>query len=160
MEDAKALVEQYHAVVFRYLCRLAGNREDARDLTQDVFVRAFRALAAKRGSERPLPWLLRIARNRWIDHIRTRRVRGRSVDAGEAGGCSGGQLLNATLHQALKDLDPLDCDVFLLREVAGLGYVEIGAVCDLSPDAVRSRIHRARRALRERLSHLHDRSLV
>jgi RNA polymerase sigma-70 factor (ECF subfamily) len=53
---------------------------------------------------------------------------------------------------ALAALPELDRDVFLMRELAGLGYEEIGRACGLTPDAVRSRIHRARLQLREQLA--------
>jgi RNA polymerase sigma-70 factor (ECF subfamily) len=56
------------------------------------------------------------------------------------------------VNDALASLADVDRDVFLMREVAGLGYDEIASACGLTPDAVRSRIHRARLQLRERLS--------
>jgi RNA polymerase sigma factor (sigma-70 family) len=62
------------------------------------------------------------------------------------------QDVSAAVNQALAALDVLDRDVFLMREVAGLGYREIAAACDLSEDAVRSRIHRTRHELREQLA--------
>jgi RNA polymerase sigma-70 factor (ECF subfamily) len=55
------------------------------------------------------------------------------------------------VRQALDQLTPVDRDVFLLREAAGLTYDEIALACDLSSDAVRSRLHRARQLLRARL---------
>jgi RNA polymerase sigma-70 factor (ECF subfamily) len=59
--------------------------------------------------------------------------------------------LSASLNQALAALPELDRDVFLLRETAGLSYDEIAGTCGLTPDAVRSRLHRARQQLREML---------
>jgi RNA polymerase sigma-70 factor (ECF subfamily) len=145
------LFDRYHRTVFRYLCRLGSRRDVAEDLTQDVFVRAIQALGSYRDEERELPWLMRIARNRWIDHIRSASTRGQSVEVDETGSAPPQQLINLGLREALGTLDALDRDVFLLREVAGLGYIEIAEVCSLTPDAVRSRIHRARCALRLQL---------
>ena len=62
------------------------------------------------------------------------------------------QLLRTSLDQALARLPEAESECFLLRELAGLSYTEIGTVMDLTPDAVRSRIYRARRALRATLS--------
>ena len=56
------------------------------------------------------------------------------------------------MNEALATLPELDRDVFLMRELAGLGYDEIATPCDLTPDAVRSRIHRARLQLRANLA--------
>src|SRR5262249_23944132 len=62
------------------------------------------------------------------------------------------QDVNLAVNEAMASLPALDRDVFLLREVAGLGYDEIATACDLTADAVRSRIHRARLHLREHLA--------
>jgi RNA polymerase sigma-70 factor (ECF subfamily) len=59
--------------------------------------------------------------------------------------------LSAALAEALDRLAPLDRDVFLMREASGLSYEEIAAACELTPDAVRSRLHRARVQLRASL---------
>jgi RNA polymerase sigma factor (sigma-70 family) len=67
------------------------------------------------------------------------------------------------IHQALEALQPLDRDVFLLREAAGLSYDEIAAACDLSVEAVRARLHRSRLQLRSALDgavRLHRRAPV
>jgi RNA polymerase sigma-70 factor (ECF subfamily) len=56
------------------------------------------------------------------------------------------------VRQALQQLAEIDRDVFLLREIAGLSYDELAAVCELTPDSVRSRLHRARAELRRLLA--------
>ena len=61
------------------------------------------------------------------------------------------QEASLAMKQALDQLPPLDRDVFLLREVAGLSYDEIAGSCEISTPAVRSRLHRARQQLREAL---------
>ena len=62
------------------------------------------------------------------------------------------QDVDLAVNEALAALTDLDRDVFLMREVVGLGYEEIARACGLTPDAVRSRIHRARLQLREALA--------
>jgi RNA polymerase sigma-70 factor (ECF subfamily) len=61
------------------------------------------------------------------------------------------QVLAAALRQALEQLSPVDRDVFLMREAGGLSYEEISFACQLTADAVRSRLHRARQHLRAAL---------
>ena len=65
---------------------------------------------------------------------------------------SASQDVNLAVNEALASLPALDRDVFLMREVAGLGYEEIAAACELTADAVRSRIHRTRLQLRDLLA--------
>src|SRR5262245_3898996 len=97
-------------------------------------------------------WVFRIARNLAIDHRRRHEVRLADSATGRAEtGRPAAQDTAAAVNEALAALDPLDRDVFLLREAGGLSYAEIATACDLTVGAVRSRIHRARLELRERL---------
>jgi RNA polymerase sigma-70 factor (ECF subfamily) len=151
MADAEALFAAHHAALLRYLSRAVGQAETARDLAQDVFVRIAGAGVVPRSDGERRAWVFRIARNLAIDHHRRQDVR--RVTAGEPpdAGLPARQDTSAAVNEALAALDVLDRDVFLMREVAGLSYAEIAAACDLTPDAVRSRIHRTRLELRERL---------
>jgi RNA polymerase sigma-70 factor (ECF subfamily) len=99
--------------------------------------------------------VFRIARNLALDHHR--RTARRPADAAGAAPASPAaqparQESAMAMSQALAALDDLDRDVFLMREIAGLGYGDIARACDLTPDAVRSRVHRARLRLRAHLS--------
>jgi RNA polymerase sigma factor (sigma-70 family) len=149
--DAEALFAAHETGLLRYLRRAVGHAETARDLTQDVFVRiaGAGALPATEGERRA--WIFRIARNLAIDHHRRHEIR--LADAGPPpdAGHPAVQDTSAAINEALSALEPLDRDVFLMREVAGLSYAEIAAACDLTVAAVRSRIHRARLELRDRL---------
>jgi RNA polymerase sigma-70 factor (ECF subfamily) len=69
------------------------------------------------------------------------------------------QALAVVLREALDQLNGVDRDVFLMREVSGLSYDEISLACELTPDAVRSRLHRARQQLRASLASLRGLSL-
>ena len=132
--------------VFRYLCRIVGQGE-APDLTQEVFLRVSRGPVPDIPADALRAWVFRIARNLALNY---RRDTGRRphlvalVDTSRAAP----QETSAAMRQALALLAPLDRDVFLLREVAGLSYEEIGLSCEITVDAVRSRLHRARQQLR------------
>ena len=150
MADPERLFGTYHQRVFRYVCRAVGGSETARDLTQEVFLRASRSRTATNGDGSA--WLFRIARNLVLDHHRTRSRNPDPVALTVEPTRPAAQDVSAAVNQALAALDAMDRDVFLMREVAGLGYREIAAACDLSEDAVRSRIHRTRHELREQLA--------
>src|SRR5262249_40219797 len=143
VSDAAALFAEHRERLFRYLCRAVGHTETARDLTQDVFLRVARAGAPDATDGDTRAWLFRIARNLALDHHRT-QARRPSVDAlAAAPGRDPKPDVAVAVNQALEQLAELDRDVFLLRETGGLSYDEIAKTCDLTPDAVRSRIHRA-----------------
>lgn len=150
MADPAGLFAAHQHRVFRYLCRAVGHAETARDLTQEVFLRVSRSAAPTNGDARP--WLFRIARNLALDYHRSRTRHPESSSHVDEASRPASQDVSTAVNEALAALQPLDRDVFLMREVAGLGYAEIAAACDLTPDAVRSRIHRTRLQLRDRLA--------
>ncbi len=151
MADAEALFAAHQAGLLRYLSRAVGHGETARDLTQDVFVRVIRSDTLPGADAEQRAWLFRIARNIAIDHHRRRHVRGPENLAAPEPSRAASQDTTLEVTDALGQLDALDRDVFLMREVGGLSYAEIGAACEITPDAVRSRIHRARLQLRQSL---------
>lgn len=150
--NAEALYRANRDGLFRYFCRAVGHSETARDLTQDVFVRVSRSVipAAAEGALRG--WLFRIARNLALDHHRSGQRRPPMEMLTDGATQPASQETSAAVNEALASIDDVGRDVFLMREVAGLGYDDIAAACGLTPDAVRSRIHRTRLQLRERLS--------
>ena len=150
--DAEALFAVHETGLLRYLRRAVGHGETARDLTQDVFVRIARAGTLPAGDDERRAWVFRIARNLAIDHRRRHEVRLTDPAAARPEAARpASQDTSAAVNEALASLDALDRDVFLLRESGGLSYAEIGAACDLTVPAVRSRIHRTRLALRDLL---------
>ena len=144
--NADVLFAAYRDGVFRYLSRIVGHG-DAGELTQEVFLRVARGPvpAADEGGRRA--WVFRIARNLALNHVRDDRRRG--IPAPLVDGASPAtQELTTAMAEALDHLPDLDRDVFLMREAGGLSYGEIAQACDLTSDAVRSRLHRARLQLR------------
>jgi RNA polymerase sigma-70 factor (ECF subfamily) len=131
---------------------MVGHAEDARDLTQEVFLRVARAPARPGEPAERRAWVFLIARNLALNHARDGRRRPAEVELDVDPGRRSTQETTAAVRQALAALPDLDRDVFLLRESAGLSYDEIARACEISPDAVRSRLHRARQQLRAALS--------
>ena len=151
MADTDILFAEHQQGVFRYLCRIVGRAETARDLTQEVFLRVARARVPDADSAGRRAWVFKIARNLALNHVRDTRHEARHVEVMDSAEPAT-QELAVAIRQALDALAELDRDVFLLRETAGLGYDEIAAACDLTVEAVRARLRRARQELREALA--------
>ena len=153
MNPAARLFERHHLGVFRYFRAATRSTSRAEDLTQEVFLRVVRALPRYRAEEREESWIFTIARNALLNE---RRARARSVavaDLEEGDRPTRVPVIGRIdLARALLRLDPLDRDVFLLREVGGLTYDEAAQACEITPNAVRSRIYRTRLALRSALA--------
>jgi RNA polymerase sigma-70 factor (ECF subfamily) len=150
--DPEALFVANQDRLFRYFRRAVGQTDTARDLTQDVFLRVSRTTVPTSGDREVTVWLFSIARNLALDHYRKRSRRPKPLALADEDSRPPTQDVDFAVNQALARLDDLDRDVFLMREMAGLGYQEIAGACGLTPDAVRSRIHRARLELRAQLA--------
>jgi RNA polymerase sigma-70 factor, ECF subfamily len=145
--DADILFSAHRDGVFRYLCRIVG-QGDARELTQEVFLRVARGPVPNGDDAGRRAWVFRIARNLALNHVRDDRRRGVAVELTDSA-APATQEISAALREALEQLAPTDRDVFLMREAGGLSYDEISVACDITADAVRSRLHRARQQLRQ-----------
>ena len=150
MTDAHRLFTEYRDGVYRYLCRIVGRIDTAGDLTQEVFLRVTRARIPEATEPGRRAWVFKIARNLALNHLRDTVRHPVSVEPVERTQPAT-QELSLAISQALEAMPEADRDVFLMRESAGLRYEEIAAACDLTVDAVRSRLHRARERLREHL---------
>jgi len=145
------LFAEHRHGVFRFLCRLVGQTESARDLTQEVFLRVARSGLPDTDAGGERAWIYRVARNLGLNFLRDgarRPATGAMIEPAT----SPTQELAVALNQALQALADMDRDVFLMREVGGLSYDEIAAACHLTTTAVRSRLHRARQHLRATLA--------
>jgi len=149
---ADDLFARHHRDVYRYLVRMTGRRDEADDLSQDVFLRVVRALenGGPPGHERA--WVFSIARNLLADRWRQDQRRGIEVEQVLEPAAEGTQALAVGLAEALGRLPDADREMFLLREIGGLSYQELAAVSDSTVEAVRARLWRARSALRRLLS--------
>jgi len=148
--DAKILFSQHRDGVFRYLSRIVGQTDTADELTQEVFLRACRGPLAGEAEVEGRAWVFKVARNLALNYLRDVRRRPETVELTEAAQPAA-QELSVAVQQALAALPDLERDVFLMKETVGLSYGEIAAACDVTVDAVRARLHRARVQLREAL---------
>jgi RNA polymerase sigma-70 factor (ECF subfamily) len=149
-ELVEALFARYRTPVYRFLCRLTRDRAAAEDLTQDLFVRALGA--AYQAGEHERAWVFQIARNLARDHARRMVHRRPSAALADEPSAFLDRASALAVQDAIARLPDLDREMFLLREVAGLTYDEIAIACDVTSDAVRNRLHRARLSLRETLA--------
>ncbi len=149
--STEVLFDRHRQGVFLYLLRIVGQAETARDLTQEVFLRVTRARPPEAEPSALRAWIFTIARNLARNHVRDGARRPEAVELADPPSAAS-QETAAMLHEALGALPALDRDIFLLREKLGLSYDEIALSCDLTPDGVRSRLHRARQQLRTSLS--------
>jgi RNA polymerase sigma-70 factor (ECF subfamily) len=144
-----SLFARYREPVYRFLRRMLRDQPGAEDLTQETFLRALNGRYQANGHERA--WIFQIARNLAMDRLRANQRRPVLVEFDDGDGRSADPGLSIALDAALARLSPEDREIFLLREVAGLSYGEIAVASGLTSDAVRSRLHRARLALRAAL---------
>ncbi|HEY9563330.1 MAG TPA: RNA polymerase sigma factor SigE [Nocardioides sp.] len=157
------IVSQHSERVYRLAHRLTGNRADAEDLTQDVFVRVFRSLSGYSPGTFE-GWLHRITTNLFLDGARRKqRIRfdALSDERADRLRAEGGiphdeyadQRFDDDIEVALAQLPPDFRAAVVLCDVEGLSYDEIAEILGAKLGTVRSRIHRGRMMLREALAH-------
>jgi len=157
------IVRTHSHRVYRLAYRLTGNRYDAEDLTQEVFVRVFRSLSTYTPGTFQ-GWLHRITTNLFLDQARRRqRIRFDALpeDAPERlpgvepspAQAYDDRHLDADVQAALDALPPEFRAAVVLCDIEGLSYEEIAATLNVKLGTVRSRIHRGRAQLREALAH-------
>lgn len=167
-QDAFAqLLELHKGKVYGLTLRLTGSAEDAMDLTQETFFNAWRGLPRFNGQSKFSTWLYRLATNAAIDFLRREKRRGavttvplyteeesqRALDIPDHRFTPQTELERKELQQAIqRGLERLSDEhrqALVLREVNGLSYAEIAQVLGIEEGTVKSRISRARLALRK-----------
>jgi len=161
------LVRRYKDRVYSIVYRFLGNREDALDVSQEVFVRAYRGIDGFRGQAKVYTWLYciaaNLARNRLRDSKRKGRDQGTSIEA--LGGSLPGKghnprqaaqahELDDTLQHCLDELPEHYRTAFVLRTFEDMSYEEIAQTLTCPVGTVKSRINQARSMLRNRLQEL------
>ena len=167
-------VEHFRSKVFHYSWLMCGHPEDAEEVAQETLLRAFESFDQLRDPELVRPWVFRIARN--VCLMQRRRsvfAPAHEVSTGEllpAEEPSGPELppdreylrgeLRAVLDRIICELPPAYRSVVVLRDLEELSTEETAQIMDLEPDAVKTRLHRARQAMRQKLDcYLHNRCL-
>lgn len=169
MSAFSRLVAKYQDRVVNVCWRVCGNPDDAQDLAQETFLHALDKIASYRGEASFYTWLFRIAVNQSLSHRRkTRRVALSLHDGDGQWTGTGGQAervasgeddgplarmaareLSQLLAQALDELEDDYRAVLVLRDIESLDYQEIAQVLNINLGTVKSRLHRARMALRD-----------
>jgi RNA polymerase sigma-70 factor (ECF subfamily) len=163
------LVEHYERRAFRLAWKITSNHEDAEDVVQNAFVKAFQNLPDFREESRFYTWLVRITINEALMKIRRRRSNEVSIDESQQADDISVPLeikdqaanpeqrylqheVQRTLAATINELEPPYRAVFQLRDVEGLSTEQTAQALDLSSSTVKTRLHRARMKLRETLN--------
>jgi RNA polymerase sigma-70 factor, ECF subfamily len=154
------LVRRTHADTFTLAYRLCGNEEDARDVVQDAYLRAYRGLKRFRGDAQFTTWMYRITAN-CANTLMGKRHKHRHDElhdvvedtdpARDPSAQADAMALRDDLAEALQELSPKLRAVVLLRDVYELPHEDIAAELGISETAAKVRLHRARLQLKERL---------
>ena len=164
-EAFEALVLEHQNKVYSLALRMVGNEEDARDMAQEAFIRAFNSLTGFRGDSKFSVWLYRLTSNICIDFLRSRaKKRTVSMTWTDEEGEDAGELeipdetwsperelerrmTRESVRRGLDSLSPPYREILVLREINGLSYDEIASVLGIEEGTVKSRIFRARKKL-------------
>jgi RNA polymerase sigma-70 factor (ECF subfamily) len=166
----EALLERHEAQVYRFGMKMCRDTEDAKDVLQDTLLAMARGVRDFRGASSISTWLYTIARSYCIKKHRRSKFapeEERSLDTDVSAEATDlvdpragadealvGKQVERALEEAIAGLEPMYREVLLLRDVEGLTAAEVAEVVGVSPQAVKSRLHRARLAVRERVAPL------
>lgn len=164
------LIRRYQIRVHAHVTKMIGHREDALDLTQEIFLKVFQALSRFNPEYKFSTWLFRIAGNASIDHLRKRRPRTIPLEVPDQDGNlrmssseykTGdldpyGRLRNVergdAISQAIGELPAEFRELIALRHFAGLSYEEIARLKEMPLGTVKNKLFRARAVLKDRLA--------
>lgn len=159
------LFDRHRQMVYRFAFQMCGRRDDAEDIVQEVFVRAYKNLERYRDEAKFTTWLLRIATNLGTDRARMSNRR-QHLEQQEAQGALSWMTANVNddpvdnlegdrrvmiLRKAISALPEHHRNMIVLRDIEERDYEEIGQICGCTVGGAKLRVLRARRALRDRM---------
>src|ERR1700722_141005 len=157
------LVERYQQYVFTLVYRFTDNREDAEEISQDVFVKAYRSMADFRGEAKFSTWLYTIVRTSCITFLRKKRLDTTSLDnertslqlenkeSGFTANAIETKSRHAMVNAAIRMLSPDDSQILTLLYKGEQSLEEIRRVMGVGPNTVKVKLHRARNRLRDKM---------
>jgi RNA polymerase sigma factor (sigma-70 family) len=157
------LVERYQNYVFTLVLRFTDSREDAEEISQDIFVKAYRSLADFRGESKFSTWLYTIVRTSCITFLRKKKLDITSIDnertflqlenreSGFSANTIEQKSRHAMVNDAIRLLSPDDAQLITLFYKGEQSLDEIGKVMGLEPNTVKVKLHRARHRLKEKM---------
>ncbi len=157
------LVKRYQNFVFTITLRYTDNREDAEEISQDIFVKAFKSLADFRGASKFSTWLYTIVTTTCITFLRKKKLQTHSLDNEKvfevADSVDSGMRANqieqksraGMVNEAIKMLNPDDAKMITLFYKGEQSLEEISQILGIEPNAAKVRLHRARQRLKEKM---------
>ncbi len=165
------LVEKYYKKIYNLAYRFVGDREEANDLAQEIFTAAYKNLKKFRGDAKFSTWLFQIASNRGKNKFKYLKRRGhfanrwQSEEDEERDPLRSGipdhstnpetlladKQIQRIVQKAIDDLDPDHKEIVVLRDIEGFSYEEIARILNLPEGTTKSRLHRARMVVKEKL---------
>lgn len=163
INDFEKLVTAYEKNVYNLALRMVGDPDDAADITQETFIKAYRALGSFRGDSKFSSWIYRIASNVCLDFLRSRSRRAQVPLSFENEDAEGEielpdmsqnpekvlmkKLSMEAVRRGMEKLPPKQRQILVLRELCGLSYAELAQTLSVEEGTVKSRIFRARKRL-------------
>ncbi len=162
----RQIVEEYKMMVYRLALDMTGNPDDADDISQEVFLRAYKSLASFRGESKIRTWLYRIAVNICLDHRSKKNSRlvelrddmegdeniARDLHQPLPDMSAGSHMIQGHIQKALEKLSPRERSVFVLRHYNDMSLKEIAATLSVTLGTVKSTLFRAVEKLQAELS--------
>lgn len=170
-EAFDSLVEKYYKKIYNLAYRFVGDPEEANDLAQEIFAAAYQNLKKFRGDAKFSTWLFQIASNRGKNRFKYLKRRGYFVNRGkgesdfdkESGTRDipdysqnpetvlAGRQIQKIVQDAIDELEPDHKEIVILRDIEGFSYDEIARMLNLPEGTTKSRLHRARMVVKEKL---------
>ena len=159
MHAFEELIIQHEKIVYNVALRMMNHSEDAKDISQEVFLKAYRNIGNFDERSQFSTWIYRITANTCIDEMRKRKGR-QSFSLEEELESEEGSMLReeqkSEILQALESLSPEHKVAVILRDIKGLSYEEIAEILELTLGTVKSRISRGRNQLKQEILKLRE----